>query len=296
MNAQRPPKFVLAVLLFSIMLSGCGQSPLTPVAAPELNALKGNWLLAGSLPVSGPLFPLPQQFGLTMTLDVSNGEVLADMSFFYPCSNGGVGGSGALPLATIAADGSFTLQTSQVNTLVPTVVLSVHGKAPQAAGGNWTGTYTATNSSPGCLPVSGTFTAAPIQAIGGTFLGVGTLGPQNAPAAPASSMTMSFVQGGPASLAPPLYGSPVNSESALSGTIQVTGSSCFTSGTANIPSGSVLGDNVEEQFAMNDGSRLLLHGSVTDVAASTIKLSSLLVVGGACDNWFGYSGSVLTRQ
>ncbi len=296
MNAQRSTGLVFAALLLPLLLTGCGQSPAPTTAGSGSNALRGNWLLAGSLPVSGPVFPLPQQFGLTMTLDVSNGQVLADMSVFYPCSNGAVGGSGALPATTIAADGSFTLQTNQVSTLVPTVMLSVHGKAPQAAGANWTGTYTATNANTGCAPVSGTFTAMPIQTVSGTFLGVGTLGPQSGPAMPASSVTVAFVQGGPASLDPPLYGSLVNSVSALSGTIQVTGSSCFTSGTAAIPSGAVLGDGVNASFLMNDGSRLLLHGSVLDVAATTIKLGPMLVIGGACDGWSGYFGSVLTRQ
>ena len=238
-----------------------------------------------------------------MTLDVSNGQVLAEGSDFYPCGNGAVGGRLALPAATIAADGSFTLQTQQLSATVPTVMLSIHGKAPIAAGGNWTGTYVATNSNPGCLPVSGAFTAAPIQPIRGTFLGTGTLSPSSgtlgsppAPSVPASAVTIAFVQGGPASLDPPPLAFLVNSATALSGTITVTGSTCFTSGTADIPAGYVFGDGVNANFAMNDGSTLLVFGGVTDLAAATIRLTTLSVMGGACDGWSGYYGSVLTRQ
>lgn len=286
MNAQRPPHLVIAVLLLSMLLTGCGQSLAPSVAAPQSNALKGNWLLAGSLPVSGLLLPLPQQFGLTMTLDVSNGQVLAEGSYVYQCVNGAVGGRVALPAATITADGSFTLQTQQLSATVPTVMLSIHGKASTVAGENWTGTYTATNANTGCVPVSGAFTAMPIQTVSGTFLGMGTLGhstgmlgPPLVPTVPASSVSIAFVQGGPASLDPPLPPFLVNSATALSGTITVTGSSCFTSGTANIPAGLVFGDGVNANFVMNDGSTLLVFGAVTDLAATMIRLSTFVGYG-----------------
>lgn len=284
----------LALILIDVLGCGSGIATSSPVSAAT--ALKGNWLLLGTLPVSGPQFPLPTQFGLVMTLDVVNGHVFADASDFYPCIASGAGGAGGLTPGTIAADGTFTLQTQQAAGTTPTIVMTVHGTLPTTPGASWAGTYSATNANAGCVPVSGTFTAQPIQPVTGTFTGTGSLGPPNSVILTAPTLTIMFQQGGPSTLDPPAGSSPVNSVSALSGTITVGGSSCFTSGVANIPSGSVIGDLVDTQFTMNDGSRLLLTGRIADPAVSSIRLNSILVNGGLCDRWFGSSGTVLTKQ
>ncbi len=110
------------------------------------------------------------------------------------------------------------------------------------------------------------------------------------------TITTVLQQGGPASLDPPVGNSPVNSVSALSGTISVKGSTCFSSGTAKIPSGSVFGSRVDAQFAMDDGSILFLNGTIKDTAMSAITVTSILVNGGTCNGWFGSSGTDLLRQ
>jgi hypothetical protein len=277
-------------------LAGCGSGTVAPTAISASAALKGNWLVTGVLPISGPVFPLPTQFGLALTLDVVNGQVLADSTNFYPCTNGAVGGSGSMAPAAIAADGTFTLQTLQIAGFTPTVVMTIHGTLPKTLGASWSGTYSATNSNTGCVPVSGTFIAEPIQPVTGTFSGTGSLGSPNSHIVTAPILTITLQQGGPASLDPPLGNSLVNSASALSGTISVAGFPCFTTGTANIPSGSVIGDLVDAQFTMNDGSRLLLIGSIPDPSVASIRLTSLLVNGGGCNGWFGSSGTILTKQ
>jgi hypothetical protein len=286
---------IFVVSLAVSVLAGCGSSMAgtSPISTAGLN---GNWLVTGDLPVFPVGQPSSQNFGLAMTLDVINGQVVATSSDFYPCSGSAVGGSGGLAPATVASDGSFTLQTLQINGVVPTVALSVHGNVSQTAGGSWFGTYSATNSNAGCTPVGGTFTAVPIQAVTGTFHGTGSLGAPTSTTPTPITLTATLTQGGPASLDPPVEGSPVNSVSALSGTISISGSTCFSNGTAKIPSGSVFGNRLDAQFAMDDGSMLLLTGTVKDTTSSTIVLTSILVNGGACNGFFGSSGSILTRQ
>ena len=287
------------VFLFFLLygLASCGSSINSLPTNATASGLKGNWLVTTDLPIFPPL-PLSQRsFGLAMTLDVIQGQVVASSSHFYPCGNGSaVGGSGGLAPATIAADGSFTLQTVQLNGLLPTVFLSIHGSVPQTAGGSWSGSYSATNANAGCLPVAGTFTAVPIQAVNGIFSGTGSLGPSGAVSLTPVTLAITLQQGGPASLDPPLGNSPVNSVNALSGTISIKGSTCFTGGTATTPHGSVFGNRIDAQFTMDDGSTLLLNGSVNDTEASTIVLTSMLVNGGSCNGWSGSFASVLTRQ
>jgi hypothetical protein len=279
-----------AIFLALSVLAGCGSS-MAGTSPVSTAGLKGNWLVTGDLPVFPAGQPLPQNFGLAMTLDVVDGQVVAASSDFYPCGSGlAVGGSGILAPATIAPDGSFTLQTTQLSGMVPTVALSVHGNVPQTAGASWFGTYSATNSNAGCAPVGGKFTAIPIQAVTGTFRGAGSLGAPNSATSVPITLTAVLTQGGPEGV------SPVNSVGGLSGTISISGSTCFSNGTTKIPSGSVSGDRIDAQFAMDDGSALLLLGSVKDTASSTIALTSIVVNGGACNGFFGSSGSILTRQ
>jgi hypothetical protein len=282
-------------------LAGCGSSTVGLTSTSGAAGLKGNWLLAGTLPVFAP-GSVSQNFGLALTLDVIDGQVFAQSSDFYPCSNGSAaGGSGGLTPAAIASDGSFALQTTQLNGVTPTIVLSIHGTVPEAVGGSWSGTYSASNSNVGCAPIAGTFSAVPIQRVSGTFSGTGSLGPPSSgfspPVTPAPIMlTTVLQQGGPASLDLPVGSSPVNSVSALSGTISVKGSTCFSSGTAKIPSGSVFGSRIEAQFTMDDGSTLLLNGTIMDAATSTIAVTSILIEGGTCNRWFGSGGANLVRQ
>jgi hypothetical protein len=283
-----------------IALSGCGGSSSEPPApsAVGIAALKGNWLVAGSvqddeLGVSNPAQPT---FSLTMTLDVVNGQVIAQSTYSYPCGMSTVGGAGSMSAATIAADGSFTLQSLPLSGVTPAVVLSVHGTVPQTAGASWTGTYMATNSNQGCLPVTGSFTATPIQPITGTFAGMVGLGAPNSALVTAPVISVALQQGGPASLDAPLGISPVNSVGALSGTITVSGFPCFTSGTASVPDGWVSGSFFEARFTMNDGSTLLLSGDIGDTSSSSIILNSLAVSGGGCNGWFGPGPATLTRQ
>jgi hypothetical protein len=261
---------------------------------PTDGTLTGNWLVTGSLPNFGPgVFPLPPSpsFGLAMSLNVVGEQVIASYSDLYTCGSGGAGGAGYLATAQIAADGNFTLQTPVLSGLVPTVTFTVNGVVPQTAGGTWSGTYSATNANAGCTPVSGSFTAVPIQPVTGTFAGSANLGTVSS----GSPINLSVVlqQGSAGFVTAPNF---VNSQNVLSGSITVQGTSCFTKGTLSLGQGSLDGGLVQAQFAMDDGSRLLLTGAIEDTAVSKVKLDSLLVVGGQCDRLFASGNTDLVRQ
>jgi hypothetical protein len=260
---------------------------------PTDGTLTGNWLVTGSLPNWGPQALSKQQpssFGLVLSLDVVGGQVIANQSLIYTCGNIGGGTAGYLTTADIASDGSFTLQTPTQG-VQPTITFAVQGMVPQTTAGTWSGTYGAADSNVGCSPVSGTFTAVPIQPVTGTFAGSETwnLGSGGTP------VNVSVVlQQGATNFTPTISG--INSQNVLSGSIAVQGTSCFTSGTLTLGEGAVYGGFVQGQFAMNDGSSLHFDGAIDDAAVSKISLVSALVVGGQCDKEFITGSSDLVRQ
>jgi hypothetical protein len=287
--------FVGGCLLLLLALSGCGSATsMATSTSRDENALTGNWLLTGSLPNFGPgVFPLPPSpsIGLALSLDVAGEQVIASDSMLYSCGSGAVGGAGYLATAQIAADGSFTLQTPVLSGLVPTVTFTVNGVVPQTAGGTWSGTYSATNANAGCSPLSGSFTAVPIQLVTGTFAGSASLGTGSG----GSPINLSVVlQQGSAGFVTTL--NSVNSQNVLSGSITIQGTSCFTKGTLSLGQGSVDGGFVQAQFAMDDGASLRVTGAIEDAAVSKIKLDNLLVVGGQCDRLVGSGTTDLVRQ
>lgn len=281
-------------LLLLLALSGCGSatSPYSP-GSQSVATLTGNWLVTGTLPNSGPVFPLPPppSFGLALSLDDAGGQVIANYSLLYTCSNGlfinGAGGSGYLATAQIAADGSFTLQTSGN----PTVTFTLNGVVPQNAAATWSGTYSANDSNAGCVPVSGSFTAVPVQPVTGTFAGsvnFGT-GSNNSPL----RLSLALQQGSPGFATTPNY---IDSQNVLSGSITVQGTSCFTTGTLALGKGQVNGGFVQGQFAMDDGSSLHFDGAIGDTAVSRVQLTSILVVGGQCNGLYSTATTSLIRQ
>jgi hypothetical protein len=288
------------VLCLAGGLAGCGSTGVTPLATSEL---KGNWLITGDMPA---FVPAVQHFSVAATLDVIDNQVYASVTDFYPCTAGGAGGSGNFSPAPISTDGSFTLQTSQLSGVTPTIVITINGSVPKGTTTAWTGTYLATNANAGCTPVMGSFTAVPILPATGTFTGTGSMGPQNTnlvisvpqdtSLVTSETIAVTLQQGGPTSLDPPQGHSQVNSVNALTGTISVKGSPCFSSGTSSDQSGLVIGDMTVLSFKMDDGSQLFLHGALTDPSASTLEVSSVLVMGGQCDSWAGFFQSNLTRQ
>jgi hypothetical protein len=222
---------------------------------------------------------------------LSNAAVTQHRVGHEPQRGGRTGDCELLRLVHLRQRCSFTLQTPVPSGLAPTVTFTVNGIIPQTAGGTWSGTYSATNANAGCSPVSGSFTAVPIQPVAGMFAGSANLGTGSS----GSPLNLSVVmqQGSAGFVTTPNF---VNSQNVLSGSITVQDTSCFTKGSLSLGQGSVDGGFVQAQFAMDDGSRLLLTGAIEDTAVSKVKLDSFLVIGGQCDRLFASGATDLVRQ
>lgn len=103
-----------------------------------------------------------------------------------------------------------------------------------------------------------------------------------------------FEQGAPAGTV--FASTIVNSQNVLSGSVVVEGSPCFTSGTIKPMGAQVVGNSLQANYAMNDGSTVFVSGYIQDTSVSTIKLVTFLVNGGSCDKEFGFFGTSLVRQ
>jgi hypothetical protein len=280
-----------------LLLSGCGAWNVLPNSpAPAASPLSGNWLLVGSLSNFGPGFAQGQvqsPFNLAVSLNVTGGNVTGYASTAFICTNTGAGGVGELVVAPIGADGSFELQPPMLGTGVPTVSFDVRGVAPQTAGETWSGTYTATDTNNGCSSTSGAFTAVPIMPVTGTYAATGALSSQGSSGSSPVTITATFQQG---AIGVPSTSTRVNSQNVLTGSIAVQGSPCFSGGTINPMEGVVLGNLVQAQYTMNDGSELFVVGYIHDASVSTIKLVGFLVTGGQCDKASGFFATSLVRQ
>ncbi|WP_165420209.1 hypothetical protein [Edaphobacter modestus] len=97
-----------------------------------------------------------------------------------------------------------------------------------------------------------------------------------------SAMVRMTLQQG-ASTTNPLTGEVAYSNAALSGSIQVEGLRCFTSGAISTKSLSEIdGNRVTLTFDMDDGSTLQMMGSLTDMAATHLSADLFLANGGTC--------------
>jgi hypothetical protein len=279
-----------------LILAGCGSgaSIVTPPAAGTASTLAGNWLLYGALPNA---FFGGTQSGFGISFDATGNNLSATASINTTCSNSSSGfgltvGAGGM-MGTVASDGSFTASSgttsSGQNPAFP--VLTVAGKAPPTAGTPWSGTYTLTSNSTTC-PVnqSGPFSATPVQDINGTYTGTGTLSTFLSAIPVTMSLTLS--QGAP--LYPP--GAPASGSSRLgiAGSIQIQGFSCFSKGTMSTTTSSeVYGGPFSITFLMDDGSSMMVLGSIGDTAASQLNINLLRVSGGSCSGSYGFGSNGL---
>jgi hypothetical protein len=278
---------VAGVLVLGVV--GCGgTAPTTPSSpAPAVSNLSGNWLLAGTIP-EGPPFSGSSP-GLSVTLSVVDSEVIGSGTVNVFCStlpNTGFGfGQGFVVSGAVRADGTFTAQTPTLPSGLSALPITISGSVPSAPGEAWTGSYTIDASQQGasCNPeLKGSFTATGIAAVTGTYTGTGTFG--TGTSATPIGVTASLQQGGDTA-APQ---TSAQSSSALSGTISITGTSCFHSGTLVTPTtpallpGDVAGDQVQADFKMDDGSQLLIVGYISDAQASALQVRNMLAFGGNC--------------
>jgi hypothetical protein len=279
-------------LMFGIAgaLSGCGSSSkLVPAVPLDTKTLTGNWLLTGTLPaamvlITDPAVPITDP-AVTMTFDVSGSSIRAGGFASVRCDNNsrlmiefGQGIAG-----TVLRDGSFT---AQLPVSASGIAFSVQGSVPDMSRGPWSGSYSLSLDTPHCSgKFSGPFTAGSIQPVSGVFAGNRGLAIPDVktglPQQISATVKMTLQQG--ASRTDPLTGETAYSNAALSGSIQVEGLRCFTSGAISTKSRSEIdGNRVTLTFDMDDGSNLQIMGFLTDMNATHFSADLFLANGGTC--------------
>ena len=261
-----------------LLLSGCGaEKP----AAPVVSALAGNWLLVGPMPTN-MLGLTPTGTSLAVTFDVNGNNIVAAGVVNDFCISVEFGSPGIPVIGSVAADGSFTLATPP-NSLG---AVSIRGTVPRASGGPWPGSYTVSLTSP--FPpkcntnLSGTFTATSFPLIGGVYVGTGsTQTTVNGVSTATQATFQATLQQGATVM--DSAGNPLSRSSALLGSIHVQGSPCFTSGVTDLTRpGRVEGNRVDAIFTMDDGSTLVLLGSLADATETRLTENVAIVTGGQC--------------
>ncbi len=282
------------LLVCLLLLTGCGAAPstgVTPAPVPAPAALAGNWLIFGTVPP--PVTGLSSASGLVMTFDVTGSSVLASATLQTTCSSGTPFGLtfGAALTGTVASDGTFTVSPPITSGSVPN--LTVHGTVPTATGQPWSGTYSVISAQTLCpVSLAGSFTAASIPQLTGTFT---SMGGSITGSSGSVSATAVLQQGAP------LYeggrSTGVSSELGLAGSVQVTGFSCFSKGTVStaLPS-EVEGSRILINFTMDDGSTLMLLGSLGNVQATQVLVPLIQVTGGNCNGLYASYASPLVLQ
>lgn len=270
-----------------LLLIGCGGG--TPAAvAPSVSPLAGNWLIVGPMPTNEFSFPpVPSGFRLAMTFDVTGSNVTAAGFANGSCTSTAPPGTivptsfsfGSLAVGTVAADGSFTLQTPAN---LPIDSISIQGKIPLGNQGQFSGSYTSSYNSPigaGCVGnFAGMFTATSFPLVSGIYAGTGsTLTNINGVSGTTPiTVQVNLQQGG--TVKDPVTGISTPSSIELAGSIRIQGSPCFTSGvTGATPASSVQGNRLLAEFTMDDGSTLSLLGTLTDSTEAHISTGVLLV-------------------
>ena len=288
----------VGVIAGLVGLGGCGGgAPAASAPAPVVASnLAGNWLVTGSL----PQLSASNGFDLTMTFDVYGNQVTGVGAVTLPCGIFTLGPSSTLVTGTVLADGSFSLQTPTPTVgISPNSSVSIQGAVPKTSQGAWSGSYTVTSTGFGCPGAeSGTFTATPIQAVTGTYAGSLTLtqlGTTGTSTQTPVKVQMTLQQGG--TFVIPATGKGVYSNSTLTGSVEVTGTTCFASGKAStaLPS-AVEGDLVAAIFTMDDGSQMRISGTVEDVLASRMSVRVVVASGGRCGQMDSFPAAEFVRQ
>ena len=258
--------------------------PASQTSAPS--PLTGNWQLTGNRERN--LYPL-----LSMAIHVNGKQVTAEGDNFVVCPaspRDGIGGNQEMS-GEIDPDGNFTMRTiSSRNTLQ----LAVTGRVPDAGSTSWAGTYKFTTpTSHGCMfDQQGTFTATLLAPLSGTFHGPVTMSYPSAPPPPGYTgpmtaqlkFTITATQGGEFLTHEKKVGAPFI-YLPLAGTINVSGSACFTHGTSdtNPYANNMQGDRAHLNFEMNDESELMVVAVYTSPKEAGFVIQAAFVKGGKCD-------------
>ena len=245
--------------------------------------------------------------GFALSIDVTGTQITAAANLQSATSSCGPFGAtlGAGLTGTVAPDGTFTIASPASTPVSLFPAFTVKGTVPASAQAPWKGSYTVSsttpsfNNSPPCTAtLSGTFEAAAVQDVDGTFTGNGSFTTFGNPAAPTSaplSMTLMLHQGG--TLYGPRPGASLTSRLALSGSMQVQGLNCFSQGdtSTSLPS-LVEGNRITAAFTAADGTVAQVFGSIVDTATTEISIDTVLVQGAQCNNTYDFFGTPLIVQ
>ena len=284
---------------FAFALLGCGvsipvttTSTSTSASTPVSADLGGNWLLLGTMPAYF-VSTGSTSTNLALSVDVQGTNLVGAASLQATCSSGfpfSVNFQSVL-VGTVDADGSFTLALPSGFT---GEAFTITGKVPTSHGAAWTGqvTYTSTLTTPCTTSLSSAFVATPVADVTGTYAGQGNLvqfnGSLSVPPAPGVTYGFSEVL----QQRVLLPSSTVISDIAMGGSIQTTGFPCFSKGTQSSTFPSLIqGNEVFNQFTMDDGSTLQTLGVVTNTAATQLAVSFVEVVGGKCQGSYIFNSS-----
>jgi hypothetical protein len=273
------------------IFGGCGGGAFVAAGSSVSNDnLNGNWLLVGTLPfadlsgtVTNPLF------GVAGTFSVVGSNVVGALSANVPCGTFVLSEPVAVMTGTIAADGSLSMQSVSSGS---SGTASLTGMLPMNSGSAWSGNLALSLPASACAFSKQTnFTAVKIADVTGTYVGSATI--SLFPGSGTQTVSYRFVlqQGGT------LGSSTTEFASALTGTVTVQGSTCFTSGVFAAPQSSsgVLGSELVANTMMNDGSGMAGVGQIMDTGALQLDMSGLVGSGGSC-GLYSVSPLILTRQ
>lgn len=275
------------VLLVAVSLSGCGSGVRTgvpggPGGASAASNLNGNWKITGSTGASLSTY-------ISGAFALNGNGIFMKGSATAPCGMT-AGGGDFDATGNVESDGTFTVTSIARGNIAPPFQIKITGSIPSASGGQWKTTYSMKGMVGACtVDVSGSDTAVALAPITGTFTGTMTTYP------PAGSWqtTLKLTQ----SATPVAFTGTGGAQSVIpvTGTIDVTGTSCFHHGTSfTDPSQTYVGGNyVFVGFTMDDGSQMLWSATVPDTSTSSIA-GAALVKGGACDG-VGFSGLLLKQ-
>jgi hypothetical protein len=225
----------------------------------QASVTAGNWYLQASSQVSADASQIPQIGGsLTQTDSVISGVLHVSNSSCFD-------GATAIPVSGTVSGDTVTLTSDSIIGQVITITGS-------ATSNLMTGTYSIAS---GCAGGDhGTITAVLIPPVTGNWTGTFT------DDSTGKAATASFSQDAPN---PDGY-------SPLSGTLNLSGSQCSISGTLATEQSWVLGNLVQANVNMSDGSILALTGFITDASTTAKQMTvNFSISGGKCS---GQGGSV----
>jgi hypothetical protein len=203
-----------------------------------------------------------------------------------------VGGS-FFATAPIGSDGTFVLTNSSTSS--DPIQITINGAVPSDGAPTWQGSYKLTTSASTTSCVfnqSGSFSATQYPAFQGSYVGTITSGKGIA-----TGTTISLQ----VSQSPPTF-AYLGSQSTpflylpLTGTVTMSGSPCFSSGTFSQSANSVLtADSFLMSISGNDGSLGQIQGWFSDQTETTLQPFSINFSTGPCSGDFGNAVPTLQR-